>query len=218
MWTEPGGGYFYSSQGVHVASIALRRLTGMEMQTYIDQKLARPMQFGGWGYGLERADGTKLQHTPGGGGIALRATDALRFGYLLLRKGRWNGTQIVPEDYLQACSKPSPFNQHSPFSLQFEVNRDGHIAGAPRDAFFKSGAGGFCLYAVPSLDLVVYKMACVGLPEPEHYDLKFGANTSPVDDSRDTWKPHPFDQFHDGPVDGDAGTRRTLEMVVAAVI
>lgn len=218
MWTEPGGGYFYSSQGVHVASIALRRLAGMEMQSYIDQKLAKSMQFGGWGYALERPDGTQLPHTPGGGGIALRATDALRFGYLLLRKGRWNGSQVVPEDYVQRCSTPSPFNRHSPFSLQFEVNRDGHIPGAPPDVFFKSGAGGFCLYVIPSLDMVLYKMACVGLPEPEHYDLKFGANTAPVDDSRDTWKPHPFDQFHDGPVDGDTGTRRTLEMVVAAVI
>src|SRR4051794_39365417 len=154
MWTEPGGGYFYSSQGVHVASIALRRLTGMEMQRYIDGKLAKPMQFGGWGYGMERSDGTKLQHTPGGGGIALRATDALRFGYLLLRKGRWNGNQVIPGEYVQSCSVPSPLNPHSPFSLQFEVNADGHVPGAPRDAFFKSGAGGFCIYAVPSLDLV----------------------------------------------------------------
>ncbi len=178
LWTEPGGGYFYSSQGVHVASIVLRRLAGMEMQSYIDQKIAKPVQFGGWGYGMERADGTRLQHTPGGGGIALRATDALRFGYMLLRNGRWNGNQIAPADYIQACSRPSAYNPHSPFSLQFEVNNDGHVSGAPRDAFFKSGAGGFCIYAVPSLDLVVYKMACVGLPEPERYDLKFGGKAT----------------------------------------
>lgn len=217
MWTEPGGGYFYSSEGVHVASIVLRHLAGMEMQSYIDQKLAKPMQFGGWGYAMERADGTRLQHTPGGGGIALRATDALRFGYLLLRNGRWSGNQIAPADYIQACSRPSAYNPHSPFSLQFEVNTDGHVAGAPRDTFFKSGAGGFCIYAIPSLDLVVYKMSCVGLPQPERYDLKFGGKMPEVDSSRDTWEPHPFDQFHDGPVNGDAGTRRTLEMVVASI-
>ena len=43
------------------------------------------------------------------------------------------------------------FNPHSPFSLQFEVNKDGHVPGAPPDTFLKSGAGGFCLYVVPSL-------------------------------------------------------------------
>jgi CubicO group peptidase (beta-lactamase class C family) len=218
MWTQPGGGYFYSSQGVHVASIVLRHLAGMEMQKYIDQKLARPMQFGGWGYGMERADGTKLQHTPGGGGIALRATDMLRFGYLLLRNGYWEGHSSLPADYVRLCSSRSPYNPHSPFSLQFEINSDGHVAGAPRDAFFKSGAGGFCLYIGPSLDLVAYKMSCIGLPEPERYDLGFGAKTNDLDSSRDTWKPHPFDQFHDGPIDGDAGTRRTLEMIISSIV
>jgi hypothetical protein len=87
------------------------------------------MQFGGWGYGMDRADGTKLEHTPGGTGIALRATDILRFGYLLLRNGYWQGQSLIPADYIR-----------------------------------------------------------------------------------------PFDQFHDGPINGDAGTRRTLEMVIASIV
>ncbi len=89
----------------------------------------------------------------------LRKLDALRFGYLLLRNGRWSNRQLVPPDYMALISRPSPFNPHSPFSLQFEVNADGHVAGAPRDTFFKSGAGGFGLCIVPSLDMVIYKMS-----------------------------------------------------------
>jgi len=223
MWTDPGGGYFYSSQGSHVASIILRHLVGRELQVYIDEKLAKPMGFGGWGYSMTRFGGTKLAHTPGGGGIALRATDALRFSYLLLHKGRWGEQQLVPADYVDLCAQPSPYNVHSPFSLQFEVNQDGHVFGAPRDAFFKSGAGGFCIYAVPSLDLAVYKMAVVdfggGNIGGGQYDLGFSPLPQPaVQDPRDDWKPHPADQFVDGPIDIDAGTRRTLEMVVASVI
>ena len=52
MWTDPGGGYFYSSQGSHVASIVLRHRVGVELQAYIDEKLVKPMGFGGWGYGM----------------------------------------------------------------------------------------------------------------------------------------------------------------------
>jgi hypothetical protein len=40
----------------------------------------------------------------------------------------------------------------------FEQNSDGHVAGSPRAAFWKSVAGGFALIIVPSLDLVIYKM------------------------------------------------------------
>ncbi|HEY2012938.1 MAG TPA: serine hydrolase [Bryobacteraceae bacterium] len=218
MWSDPGGGYFYSSQGSHVCSIVLRHITGMELQAYIDEKLAKPMGFGGWGYGMAQRGGGTLPHTPGGGGIALRATDALRFGHLLLHNGRWGKQQLVPSEYIELCAKPSPYNVHSPFSLQFEVNQDGHVFGAPRDTFFKSGAGGFCIYAVPSLDLAVYKMAVAGAASAP-YDLGFSHQSQPASqDPRDNWTPHPFNQFVDGPIDGDAGTRRTLEMVIASVL
>jgi CubicO group peptidase (beta-lactamase class C family) len=215
MWTGPGEGYLYS-RDPHIASIVLRHVVGMELQEYIHQKLATPMGWGRWGYATHRRDGD-LPHTPGDGGIALHSTDALRFGYLLLRHGRWQNQQIVPAEYLQLCSRPSPFNPHSPFSLQFEVNADGHVAGAPRDTFFKSGAGGFGLYVIPSLDMVIYKMSSVS---DETYDPAATGlpQTYQSDNSRDHWKPHPFNQFVDGPVEGDNGVRRALEMVVAAVV
>ena len=44
------------------------------------------------------------------------------------------------------------------WSLQFENNSDSHVIAAPTDAFWKSGAGGFCLYIIPSLDMVIYKL------------------------------------------------------------
>jgi CubicO group peptidase (beta-lactamase class C family) len=215
MWALPGGGYLYDLDP-HIASIVLRGVVGMELQEYIKQKLAAPMGWGTWGYALHH-NGETLPHTPGAAGIALHSTDALRFGYLLLKQGKWKNQQLVPREYVQLLSRPSPFNPHSPFSLQHEVNADGHVAGAPRDAFFKSGAGGFGLYMIPSLDMVIYKMSSLNA---ETYDP--AATGLPLtytpDTSRDDWKPHPFNQFVDGPTDGDTGVRRTLEMVVAATV
>ena len=215
LWTAPGGGYAYASSSPHVASIVLRRVTGMEMQEYIDLKLAKPMGWGRWGYGTHRPSGT-LPHTPGGGDIAVRSTDALRFAYMLLHNGHWNKQQLAPAEYVAMCGRPSPYQKHAPFSLMFEVNADGHVAGAPADAFFKSGAGGFGIMVVPSLDLAIYKMAgndsqydpaLTGLPQNYSYD-----------GSRDHWKPAAKSQFNDGPIGVDDGVRRVLEMVAAAVV
>jgi hypothetical protein len=128
------------------------------MQQYIDEKLAKPMGWGRWRYRLRQGQ-TVLPHTSGGGSIAARSTDAVRFGYMLLRHGQWSGQQLVPADYVAACGQPSKYQKHAPFSLMFEVNADGHVAGAPRDAYFKSGAGGVGIYVIPSLDMVIYKMA-----------------------------------------------------------
>ncbi len=214
LWTEPGAGYSYSSPSPHVASLVLRHVTGMELQDYIAARLAQPMGWGAWGYCLHRGDFI-MPHANGAGSIALHATDALRFAYCLLRQGRWGSRQLVPAEYIARCHQPSPYNPHCPFSLQFEHNADGHVAGAPRDAFFKSGAGGFCLYVVPSLDLVLYKMggsngqydpSLTGLPQPA------------ADTSRDDWKPFARTPFHDGSLGGEDGLRRVLEMVCAAVV
>jgi CubicO group peptidase (beta-lactamase class C family) len=215
LWTKPGGGYSYSSQSPHVASILLRRLTGMEMEDYLNERLAKPMGWGRWTYARHRGNVT-LPHTPGGGDIAVRSTDAVRFAYLLLHGGRWGERQLVPESYVTACGRPSPYNPHSPFGLMFEVNADGHVAGAPKDAFFKSGAGGFGIYVVPSLDMAIYKMAGDDSQyDPERTGL---AMTYTYDGSRDTWKPAVHTQFSDGPIGVDDGVRRVLEMVAAAVV
>ena len=215
LWTKPGGGYSYTSQSPHIASIILRHITGMEMQNYIDQKLAQPMGWGRWGYGIHRG-GVTIPHVNGGGDIAMRSTDALRFTYMLLHQGRWGNRQLVPADYVAQCGKPSPYQKHAPFSLMFEVNADGHLAGATADTFFKSGGGGFGVIVIPSLDMVIYKMA----GNDAQYDPAVTglAQSYKYDGSRDNWKPSTRSQFSDGPIGVDDGVRRVIEMVSAAVI
>jgi CubicO group peptidase (beta-lactamase class C family) len=213
MWTNAGAGYSYSSPEPHIASMVLRRITGMELDKYIDERLAKPMGWGEWGYCLNRG-GFRMPHANGAGSIAVHATDALRFGYCLAHGGKWGEKQLVPADYVALCNKMSPYNPHCPYTLMFEQNSDGHVIGAPRDAFWKSGAGGFALIIVPSLDLVIYKMGGnngqydptltdVPQPDPSH--------------ERDDWKPIVGTPFIEGSRAGDDGIRRVLEMVCAAV-
>jgi CubicO group peptidase (beta-lactamase class C family) len=214
MWTNAGGGYSYSSPEPHIASMVLRRVGGMDLREYIDSRLAKPMGWGAWNYCLHRGDIT-LPHANGAGSIAVAATDALRFGYCLLQDGRWGNRQLVPSNYIAQCRQMSRFNPHTPYSLMFEHNADGHVAGAPRDAFWKSGAGGFALIVVPSLDLVIYKMggnhgqydpALTRVPQP------------PGGKDRDDWKPLQSTPFQEPSNGGDGGIRRVLEMVCAATI
>jgi hypothetical protein len=100
------------------------------------------------------------------------------------------------------------YNPHFQHSFNFNVNENGNVQGVPRDAFWKGGAGGYAIYVVPSLDLVVYKMggnesqydpALTRLPVKYNYD-----------GSRANWKPG------DPKTVGDA-TGKTLRMVVAAI-
>ncbi|HEY3838022.1 MAG TPA: serine hydrolase [Bryobacteraceae bacterium] len=214
LWCAPGECYSYATSSPHLASIVLRRLTGMELEDYIRVKIANPLGFGTWGYAMYRpglkaginAEG-RLDHTPGGGSIAVRSTDVLRFVYLLLQEGKWKDRQIVPADFVAKCGRLSPYNPHYPHSFNFVVNGDGHIPDVPRDAYFKAGAGGYCMYVVPSLDMVIYKMG----GNEKQYDpaLTHLPVNYKYDGSRDSWKPVPGI--------GDS-TGKTLAKVVAAVL
>jgi RHS repeat-associated protein len=132
LWTAPGGGYSYASSSPHVASIVLRHIVGMEMQEYIDQKLAKPMAWGRWGYAMHRGEST-LPHTPGGGDIAVRSTDSLRFAYLLLHQGRWGEQQLVPSEYVAMCGRPSPYQKltwYQPTNNPLISNDNGNLWSA----------------------------------------------------------------------------------------
>jgi CubicO group peptidase (beta-lactamase class C family) len=207
LWCEPGEGYSYATSSIHIASIMLRHVTGQELRAYVDSHLAQPLGWQRWGYGYKTAK--QVTHTPGGGGIVLRPTDMLRFGYLLLREGRWAGKQLVPADYIRHCRSASIYNPHFPYSLQFDVNTNGEEPTLPRDAFWKSGSGGHILYVVPSLDLVVWKLggrdaqyspADTGLPV--HPDAPRSA------ESRSDWKET---------IGQTVALRQTLAAAVAAV-
>ena len=215
LWCAPGECYSYATSSPHLASIVLRRLTGMELEQYIRLKIAEPLGFGTWGYAMYRpglragvdAEG-RLEHTPGGGSIAVRATDVLRFIYLLLHEGKWRDRQIVPAAFVRQCGRLSPYNPHFAHSFNFNVNEEGKVAGVPRDAYWKAGAGGYCMYVVPSLDMVVYKMG----GNEKQYDPAL--TRLPVryqyDGSRDGWKADPAKAAD--------STNKTLAKVVAAVL
>jgi CubicO group peptidase (beta-lactamase class C family) len=185
LWTDPGGGFSYATSSIHIASIVLRHVTGLELQAFVERKLATPLGWERWGWGYRNQ---KIEHTPGGGGIAPRPTDMLRFTYLLLREGRWNQTHLVPASYVRQAGRRSPYNPHSDYSLQFHVNANGRVDGVPRDAFWKPGSGGHCIYIVPALDLVAFKMG----GRDEQYDpANTGVPLDPTfryDGSRDSWR------------------------------
>ncbi len=207
LWCDPGEGYSYATSSIHLAGLMLRHVTGKELNEYVDERLATPLGWGRWGFGYRGAG--QLTRMSGGGGIALRATDMLRFGYLLLHQGRWHGQQLVPAEYVRHAARRSPYNPHYPYSLQFSVNTDGDIRELPRDAFWKSGSGGHAVYVVPSLDLVVWKL---GGRDDQYSPSNTGMAPHPEAarsaERREGWKQT---------VDNETALGRTLQLVIAAV-
>lgn len=205
LWCKPGGGFSYSTASAHIASMIVRHITGAELEYYVRTKIAKPLGWGRWGYGYKNAP--LVKHTPGGGGIAMRSTDMLRFGYLLLHKGRWNNRQVVSANYMIQATNATSYNPHFPYSFQFDVNTNGEISVLPKDAFWKIGSGGHCLYVVPSLDLVVWKMG--------GRNGQFSKSDTGLDEPKPVQNPFP-PLPNDPSFQGDVYSK-TLEMVINSI-
>lgn len=183
----------------------LRHVTGMELEAYVGERLAKPLGWGRVTYGYRHAP---IEHTPGGGGIVLRPRDMLRFAYLLLRGGRWGDRELVPADYVHQASRATRYNPHSPYSFQFNVNTDGDVAGLPRDVSGRAERAG-----TRSSSCRRWTWSCsswaggtgntpanTGFPKPENADALTDAQENP------------------SPTEGhESGNLRTLALVIAAL-
>jgi CubicO group peptidase (beta-lactamase class C family) len=196
LWCPPGAGYSYATASAHLASIVVRHVAKVELDRFVADHLAGPLGWGEWGWGYKNV--RALTHIPGGGGIALRATDMLRFGWLIANEGRWRDLQVIPRDHVRHCRRPSPYNPHFPYSLQFDVDP---AAGA----FWKLGSGGHALGIVPSRRLVIWKLGGRdGQYSPLDTGLKPSHSTAPP-------------STPDPSLDPAAAWRRTLAAVLGAL-
>ena len=89
-----------------------------------------------------------------GGGMWIDSWDMARFGYLWLRKGAWDGRQIVPASYVSAALAPSA---HGPdYGYLWWLNTKGkNLPGMPATAYEALGAGSNSIVVSPDHDLVI---------------------------------------------------------------
>jgi CubicO group peptidase (beta-lactamase class C family) len=165
----PGARYLYNNWDFNAAGAVFEQLTGRNIYDALDTDLARPLGLQDFDRArqVKNGDLTTSQHAAYP--IWLSTRDMARIGLLALRRGDWNGRQIVPRDWIQrTTSLVSPFSdmdqtfQDSPPT----VDRWGYgylwwvydAAGSSdplAGAFTAWGVGGQYITVVPKLDMVI---------------------------------------------------------------
>ena len=89
-----------------------------------------------------------------GGGLRISARDEARFGYLMLRHGRWGSRQIVSSDWVRQATTRGPVGPD--YGYLWWLNTLGKAwPDAPRTSFAAIGAGSNIIWIDPEHDLVV---------------------------------------------------------------
>ncbi len=99
---SPGGQKLvYCTAGPHILSAILTRATGMSTAEYAQSRLFGPLGIapGSTSWGTD-PQGVTL----GGYGLSVRPLDMAKLGLLYLSGGKWEGKQIVPQDWVAAST------------------------------------------------------------------------------------------------------------------
>jgi CubicO group peptidase (beta-lactamase class C family) len=152
LQTDPSGTFTYNSAAVNLLGQVLQDAVAKPLPDFAEEVLFQPI-------GISTVQWEELEPNMvnAGSGIKMTATDLLRFGQLVLQRGRSGTQQIVPESWIEASTAPQ-FAWRQQYGAQRETTY-GYLwwlAEPPAtNASFAWGYGGQFAYVVPSLDLVV---------------------------------------------------------------
>lgn len=90
----------YNSGETQILGALVARATGRQLTGYFQEKLADPLGFETPGHWISDLQGTEMSY----GGLNLSARDFARLGELYRLGGRWDGQQIISEDWIKAST------------------------------------------------------------------------------------------------------------------
>jgi CubicO group peptidase (beta-lactamase class C family) len=160
----PGTFWEYNDVRVNRAALSLLRLWKKPLPDVLRDEIMRPIgasdtwQWHGYNDAFADVDGKRMPSVSGGGhwGAGLWATtrDHARFGYLMLRKGRWDDRQLVSRKWVAMATTPTPI--HPVYGYMWWLNTDRkQYPAATAKSFFALGSGGNVIWIVPEYDMVV---------------------------------------------------------------
>ncbi|MFE0021623.1 serine hydrolase domain-containing protein [Amycolatopsis sp. NPDC059021] len=178
----PGQVWAYNNTAIQTLDAVLGKATGDKPADYAKKKLLDPL-------GMKHSNMTQDQtgNTTTFMGLQSTCQDMARFGYLFLRKGHWNDTQVVPEQWVgDATGKPSQdisaaygylwwLNRLGPVAtVQHSMTREDSakaphtqlVPSAPQDMYWALGLGGQILQVDPGSDTVVVRLGPASLTSP----------------------------------------------------
>lgn len=149
---EPGTNFEYNDVRVNLLSYSLLNVWRKPLPQVLKERIMDPIGASTtwrW-YGYENSwvtiDGVKMQSVSGGGhsggGVFISAADHARFGLLFLRDGKWNGKQLISQNWVDMVQTSSEANES--YGYMWWLNRgerkwDNNLS---EDIYYAAGFGG----------------------------------------------------------------------------
>ncbi len=144
---EPGTRFEYNSMNSYMLSAIVTEKTGQSLFDFCKERIFDPMS-------IKRVfwESCPQSITKGGWGLFMRAEDMAKLGQLYLQNGKWEGQQIIPEDWVKESTAhqiETGKDDSEYYGYQIWVNDD-----RPGSYAF-NGMLGQNVFIYPDIDMVV---------------------------------------------------------------
>lgn len=160
----PGTYYEYNDVRINRLALSLLRLWKRPLPDVLKSEIMDPIgasQTWKWvpyPNALATVDGKSLPSVSGGtrwgGGLLINARDEARFGYLMLRQGRWGRRQLVPSSWIQQATTRGPIGPDYGYLWWLNTEKKAW-PDAPTTSYAALGAGQNTIWVDPEHDLVI---------------------------------------------------------------
>ena len=148
---DPGTQFTYCTTGCQILSGIFTKATGQTLKAFAEEHLFPPLGIVG-----ERPWGADHQgYSYGGVTLQLKALDMLKIGQLYLNKGKYDGQQVVSEDWVNSSTSSQVENHNSmyyssDYGYLWWIGEKNGIS-----YYFANGYGGQFICIFPELEMLV---------------------------------------------------------------
>lgn len=161
---EPGSSYKYNDVRVNVLSYSLLNIWRRPLPQVLKERIMDPIgasttwRWYGYDDSWITMDGQQMQVVSGGGhhggGVFINTEDHARFGLLFARKGKWEGDQLISEEWTQMIQTPA--SAYESYGYMWWLNKGPRAwEGLPDHLYYAAGFGGNFIVIDQQNDLVI---------------------------------------------------------------
>lgn len=151
--SSPGDEYAYNNGAAQLLSAVVRQVAGASLGTVAAQRLLGPLGVDRYEWPVDPEG-----HEIASAHLLVTPRDMAKLGLLFLRRGAWDGAQLIDAGYVDAATSRQapgrPFPEGVGYGYLWWVDD----LACP-STFFAGGHGGQYIYVVPAFDLVVVTAA-----------------------------------------------------------
>jgi CubicO group peptidase (beta-lactamase class C family) len=161
---EPGSYYEYNDVRINRFSLSLLRVWKRPLPQVLKTEIMDPIgasetwQYLPYDRSEVEIEGEPMKSVSGGtrwgGGLWINTRDEARFGYLMLRRGKWRDRTVISERWIQTATTAGPHGPDYGYLWWLNTQRKSW-PDAPATSFAARGFGSNTIWIDPEHDLVV---------------------------------------------------------------